>query len=91
MLLCQEHFHMLEQMLVAGKLLHDHAPSCATMCTQQLLHGPAGRWFDHPTCSPNLALINYHLFQHLKRFPVKHHFPSDGVVWMGWLVLLSGG
>ncbi|GBM51061.1 hypothetical protein AVEN_123873-1 [Araneus ventricosus] len=63
-------------MVVAGTVLHDHSRTHAALRIQlpQRL-----RWevFDHPTCSPNLASIDYHLSQHLKWFLSKQHFHSD--------------
>ncbi|GBN60400.1 hypothetical protein AVEN_201464-1 [Araneus ventricosus] len=77
MLLRQETFQVLEQMVVAGRLLHDNARPQAALLTPQLLKRFRWEVFNHPAYRPDLAPSDYHLFQHLKRFLTKQHFPSD--------------
>ncbi|GBM01421.1 hypothetical protein AVEN_236236-1 [Araneus ventricosus] len=58
-------------------LLHDNAGPRAALLTQQLPEWFRWSWevFDYPAYSPDLALSDYHLFQHMKRFPIGQHFP----------------
>ncbi|GBN45231.1 hypothetical protein AVEN_231825-1 [Araneus ventricosus] len=62
---------MLEQMIVAGGMFHDHARPHVE------LQKFSWEVFDHPACSLDLAPSDYHLFQNMKRFLAKLHFHSD--------------
>ncbi|GBL79420.1 hypothetical protein AVEN_92598-1 [Araneus ventricosus] len=82
-------FQILEQMEVAGRLLHDHAQPHAALRTQ-LLHRFHLKVFDHPDYSPDLASSDYRL----KTFLEKKYFPSDDDVQIDGchrLALLSDG
>jgi hypothetical protein len=56
-------------MLTPGVVLvHDNACPYTTARTQALLEHFDWELFDHPHCSPNLALSNYHHFTYLKNW-----------------------
>ncbi|GBL96411.1 hypothetical protein AVEN_43725-1 [Araneus ventricosus] len=74
-------------MVVSGRLFHEHACPHAALRTQQLRQRFSGKSL---TYSPQ----RHHLFQHLKRLPVKQHFPSDDAMQIDGchrLAPLSGG
>ena len=61
-------------------LLHDNARPHTARQTTALLQ--QFRWdiMDHPPYSPDLALSDYHLFLHMKRFLAGKQFHSDAEV-----------
>ncbi|GBM84892.1 hypothetical protein AVEN_22294-1 [Araneus ventricosus] len=67
-LLRKEPFKVLEQMIIIGRLLYDHARPHAALCIQRLLQRFRWEVFDHSACTPDLAPSDYHLIQHLKSF-----------------------
>jgi hypothetical protein len=46
--------------------LDDNTPAHRALATQKKLAYPCFQWFDHPSCSPDLPLLDYHLFSGLK-------------------------
>ena len=67
-------------MLSAGViLLHDNARLHTARQTTDLLQQFGWDIFDHPPYSPDLALSDFHLFLHLKRFlsGQHQHFQND--------------
>ncbi|GBO37392.1 hypothetical protein AVEN_181921-1 [Araneus ventricosus] len=76
-LLRKEPFQVLEQMIIIGILLYDHARPLAALCIQRLLQRFCWEVFDNSACTPDLAPSDYHLFQHFKSFLEKQHFPNS--------------
>jgi hypothetical protein len=58
-------------------LLHDSTCLHTAACTQPLLQHFSREFFDHPSYSPNLAPINYHLFTYLKNWLRSQHFNNN--------------
>jgi len=59
--------------------LHDNAPAHRALYTQKKLAYLGFRLY-HPPYSPDLALLNYHLFPGLKKQLKGRHFSSDAEV-----------
>ena len=60
--------------------LHDNVPAHQVLATQKKLAYLGFQCLDHPPYSPDLALLDYHLFPGLKK-PLKvRHFSSDAEV-----------
>ncbi|GBO12910.1 hypothetical protein AVEN_229616-1, partial [Araneus ventricosus] len=81
----QESFLVLEQVVIAGRLFHDHARPQAVLRTQQQLQQFHLEVFDQPVYSPNLAFSDYHLFQHLKSFMASSISPVTTTAVTVWL------
>jgi len=60
--------------------LHDSAPGHWALATQKKLAYLGFQYLDHPPCSPDLALSDYHLFPGLKKQLKDRHFSSNAVV-----------
>jgi len=60
--------------------LHDNAPAHRALATQKKLDHLGFQCLDHPPCSPDLALSDYHLFPGLKKRLKGRHFASDAEV-----------
>jgi len=57
--------------------LYDNAPAHQVLATQKKLAYLGFQCHDHPPCSPDLALSDYHLFPGLKKQLNGRHFSSD--------------
>jgi len=60
--------------------LHDNAPAHWAIATKKKLAYLGFQCLDHPTCSPDLAPSEYHLFPGLKKQLKGRHFSSDAEV-----------
>jgi len=60
--------------------LHDNAPVHRALTSQKKLAYLGFQVPDHPPCSPDLALSDYHLFPGLKKQMIGRHFSSDAEV-----------
>jgi len=59
---------------------HDHVPAPWKLATQKKLAYLGSQCLDHPPCSPDLALSDYHLFPGLKKQLKGRHFSSEAGV-----------
>jgi len=57
--------------------LHDNVPAHQVLATQKKLAYLGFQCLDHPPYSPDLALLDYHLFPRLKEQLKGRHFSSD--------------
>ena len=60
--------------------LHDSAPAHQALATQKKLAHLGFHCLDHPPYSPDLALLDYHLFPGLKKQLKGRHFSSNAEV-----------
>jgi len=60
--------------------LHDNAPAHRALATQKKLAYLGFQCLDHPPYSPELALLDYHLFPGLKKQLKGRHFSSEAEV-----------
>jgi len=60
--------------------LHDSAPAHRALANQKKLAYLGFQCLDHSPYSPDLALLDYHLFPGLKKQLKGHHFSSDAEV-----------
>jgi len=60
--------------------LYDSAPAHRALATQKKLAYLGFQCLDHPPYSPNLVLLDYHLFPGLKKQLKGRHFSSDAEV-----------
>jgi len=59
---------------------HDNAPAHRALTTQKKLAYLGFQCLNHPPYSPDLALLDYHLFPGLKNQLKGRHFSSDAEV-----------
>jgi len=57
--------------------LHDNAPAHQALATQKKLVYLGLQCLDHPPYSPDLTLLDYHLFPGLKKQLKGRHFSSN--------------
>jgi len=62
--------------------LHDSAPAHWALATQKKLAYLGFQFLDHPPYSPDLALLDYHLFPGLKKQLKGRHFSSNAETWL---------
>jgi len=70
--------------------LHDNAPAQLALATQKKLAYLGSPCLDHPPYSPDLALLDYHLFPGLKKQLKGCHFSSDAEVFAAAETWLEG-
>jgi hypothetical protein len=69
--------------------LHDNAHLHLAARTRALLEHFIWELFDHPPCSPDLALSDYILFTYLKNWFRSQHFSSNEELMEGVKTWLS--